>query len=100
GWANPVDLTMNTSHTVVAAFVPTPVFADVAAGDPFAAAVAALGARGITRGCNPPDLTQFCPGDQTLREQLAALVVRAIPGWAAETGQSTFNDNTDDTELM
>src|SRR3954452_4034244 len=31
---------------------------------------------------------------------MAALIVRAIPGWVAETGLPSFTDNTDDTELM
>ena len=31
---------------------------------------------------------------------MAALIVRAMPGWADETGLPTFTDNTADTELM
>jgi hypothetical protein len=37
-----------------------------------------LAAAGITRGCNPPDNTQFCPGDQVTRAQMASFLTRAL----------------------
>jgi hypothetical protein len=101
GWASALSITMGASHTVQAAFAATPAFGDLAADDPAYTAVVQLAARGIIRGCDPaaaPPL--LCPADPTLREQMAALIVRAMPGWAAETGQPTFSDNTDDAELM
>jgi hypothetical protein len=76
-------------------------FGDVPAADPACAAIEALAARGIINGCDgsvvPP---LFCPADTTLREQMAALIVRAMPGWADETWPNTFTDQTDDAELM
>src|SRR5262249_308761 len=76
-------------------------FGDVPASDPACAAIEGLAARGVINGCDssvsPP---LFCPNDPTLRHQMAALIVRAILAWAAETGQPSFTDNTDDTELM
>lgn len=33
---------------------------------------------GITRGCNPPANTRFCPGDPVTRGQMAALLARAL----------------------
>lgn len=53
-------------------------FDDVAADDVFAADIAAIGAVGVTRGCDPPDNTRFCPADPVTRGQLAAFVVRAL----------------------
>jgi hypothetical protein len=36
-----------------------------------------LAAAGITKGCNPPANTRFCPDDPVMREQMAAFLVRA-----------------------
>ena len=52
---------------------------------------------GCDSSATPP---LFCPNDPTLRDQMAALIVRAIPAWAGETGLPNFTDNTADTELM
>ncbi len=55
-------------------------------------AVTQLAARGIIKGCDqaatPP---LFCPGDPTLRAQMAALIARAV-GWDAEDHANTFSD--------
>ncbi len=99
-WANPLTLTLQGDTTVTPVFAPRPAFADVSAGDPSAGAVAQLAARGVICGCDPPDYAHYCPGDITNREQMATLIVRAIPGWADEDGQPTFGDNTADAELM
>jgi hypothetical protein len=37
-----------------------------------------LAAAGITKGCNPPANTQFCPNDYVTRETMAAFMVRAM----------------------
>lgn len=37
-----------------------------------------LAAAGITKGCNPPDNTFFCPSDQVTRGQMAAFLSRAM----------------------
>ncbi|MEA2003213.1 MAG: S-layer homology domain-containing protein, partial [Actinomycetota bacterium] len=42
--------------------------------------IAKLAAAGITKGCNPPFNTQFCPTDNVTREQMAAFLRRAING--------------------
>jgi len=74
----------------------------VPAGNNAAVPIAQLAARGVINGCDATAKPQplICPGDPTLRHQMAALIVRAIPGWADETGLPTFTDNTDDAELM
>ncbi|MCP4963810.1 MAG: hypothetical protein GY926_01090, partial [bacterium] len=40
--------------------------------------IAKLAAAGITRGCNPPANTNFCPTQSVTREQMAAFLVRAL----------------------
>ncbi len=56
-----------------------------------AADISALAEAGITKGCNPPDNTLFCPKDRVTREQMATFLVRALnlPG-----GTVTFTDTT------
>ena len=44
----------------------------------FEADITALAAAGITRGCNPPANTLFCPGRAVTRGQMAAFLVRAL----------------------
>ena len=56
---------------------PSPTFTDVT-GHPAERAVAALSERGVTRGCNPPDNTQFCPDAPVTRAVLAAMLRRTI----------------------
>ena len=45
----------------------------------------------ITRGCNPPDNTLFCPDDFVTRGQMAAFFVRAL-GLTDTTGGTDFTD--------
>jgi DNA-binding beta-propeller fold protein YncE len=44
----------------------------------FEADIEALGASGITKGCNPPANDRFCPNDRLTRGQMAAFLVRAL----------------------
>jgi hypothetical protein len=39
--------------------------------------IAKLATAGITKGCNPPANTEFCPRDFVTREQMAAFIRRA-----------------------
>ena len=55
----------------------TEVFADTA-GHHFEADIAALAAAGITRGCNPPDNTLFCPDDPVTRGEWAIRIVTLL----------------------
>lgn len=43
------------------------------------AAIEALAASGITKGCDPPDNTRFCPRQAVTRGQMATFLVRALP---------------------
>ncbi|HEX6946835.1 MAG TPA: S-layer homology domain-containing protein [Acidimicrobiia bacterium] len=47
-------------------------------GHLFEAEINALAAADITRGCNPPSNTRFCPNDDVTREQMAAFLRRAL----------------------
>jgi len=61
-------------------------------GSVFENDIAKLAAAGITRGCNPPQNTMFCPNDRVTREQLAAFVVRAY-NLTDDGGGNTFVDD-------
>jgi hypothetical protein len=52
-------------------------FADVGSSV-HVASIAALASAGITRGCNPPDNTLFCPTEPVTREQMATFLTRAL----------------------
>ncbi|MEA2002156.1 MAG: S-layer homology domain-containing protein, partial [Actinomycetota bacterium] len=66
-------------------------FADVAPGSTFESDIAKLATAGITKGCNPPANTNFCPSDDVTREQMAAFLVRALT--LTDTGDgNTFID--------
>jgi len=54
--------------------------------------IAALAAAGITRGCNPPDNTRFCPRDPVTREQMASFLVRALDGVEPIQNRFTLRD--------
>jgi hypothetical protein len=47
-------------------------------GSVFESDIAKLATAGITRGCNPPANTMFCPRDRVTREQMAAFLRRAL----------------------
>lgn len=50
------------------------------AGSIHLADINALAEAGITRGCNPPSNTRFCPGEAVTRAQMASFLVRAVDG--------------------
>jgi hypothetical protein len=47
-------------------------------GSVFEGDIARLAAAGITRGCDPPANTRFCPGDPVTRGQMAAFLFRGL----------------------
>ncbi len=63
-------------------------FSDVA-GSVHVASIGGLAAAGITKGCNPPDNTLFCPRDPVTREQMATFLVRAL---GLPAGSASFSD--------
>ncbi|HJR91502.1 MAG TPA: S-layer homology domain-containing protein [Acidimicrobiia bacterium] len=50
------------------------------AGSVFEADINRLAAAGITRGCDPPANSRFCPDDPVTRAEMAAFLHRALPG--------------------
>ncbi len=69
-----------------------PGFADVPASHLFFDDIAWLADQGITRGCNPPDNTLFCPDEFVTRGQMAAFLVRALH-YTAGAGADLFVDD-------
>ncbi len=61
-------------------------------GSVFEDDIAKLAAAGITRGCNPPDNTMFCPNNRVTREQMAAFLVRAYH-LTDDGGGNSFTDD-------
>jgi hypothetical protein len=49
-------------------------------GNTFEGDIDRLGTAGVTRGCNPPANTQYCPNEDVTREQMAAFLRRALSG--------------------
>lgn len=51
-------------------------FVDVPDSNIFHDDITWLAEKGVTRGCNPPDNTEFCPQDNVTRQQMAAFMHR------------------------
>lgn len=51
-------------------------FTDVPTDSVFHEDIDAIADAGVTRGCNPPENTEFCPEDNVTREQMAAFMNR------------------------
>jgi hypothetical protein len=71
-------------------------------GLPFEDDINALALAGITKGCNPPSNTRFCPNNTVSRGQTAAFIVRAWnlrdPGkgdWFIDDNRSIFEGDID-----
>ena len=70
-------------------------FTDVPSSHTFFADIEWLAGEGITKGCNPPANTLFCPDDPVTRGQMAAFLDRALP--LAATGKDWFSDDDGST---
>jgi SpoIID/LytB domain protein len=71
---------------------PPPPFVDVVDSVHYDA-IAAIWARGITYGCNPPDNDRYCPTGSVTRGEMAAFLVRALD--LPATDQDAFVDDGD-----
>jgi hypothetical protein len=60
----------------------------------FEADIEWIAARGITKGCNPPANTMYCPNSFVTRGQMAAFLVRAM-GYTDDGGGNLFVDDND-----
>ena len=62
-------------------------------GNVHEANIEAIADAGITRGCNPPANTKYCPGGAVTRGQMAAFMVRALD--LTDSGNKDFTDDND-----
>jgi hypothetical protein len=58
----------------------------------FEGAIDKLATAGVTKGCNPPANTKFCPDAHVTRGQMAAFLVRAL-GYTEDGGGDLFIDD-------
>lgn len=65
-------------------------------GNTHEGAIEAIASEGITRGCNPPQNTNYCPDDFVTRGQMAAFLVRAF-GYTDDGGGDLFVDDDGST---
>jgi len=65
-------------------------------GSTFEPDIAKLAAAGITKGCNPPSNTRYCPNDSVTRGQMAAFLVRALD-LTEGAGSNAFTDDNGST---
>jgi hypothetical protein len=61
-------------------------FDDVGDSNVFHSDIDWLAANGVTKGCNPPHNTKFCPSNPVTREQMAAFMKRLATGGAVDAG--------------
>ncbi len=64
-------------------------FSDIG-GSVHSPAISAIAAAGITRGCNPPLNTEFCPDRSVTREEMASMLRRAFS--LSPVGSGPFTD--------
>jgi len=68
-------------------------FTDVPASNTFHADISWLANAGVTKGCNPPADTLYCPEDNVSRGQMAAFLRRFAQYLGAEDGTPAQADN-------
>ncbi len=85
------DLRHGTAQATVTVWISAG-FDDVPPSSVFHDDIMWLASQGITRGCNPPDNTMFCPGQYVTRGQMAAFLVRALH-YTAGAGADLFGDD-------
>jgi hypothetical protein len=86
-------ITVAVVAAVVGALVATPIavyashsFNDVPDSNTFHEDIAWLADAGVTKGCNPPDNTEYCPKDNVTREQMAAFMRRLAENQVVDAG--------------
>jgi N-acetylneuraminic acid mutarotase len=71
---------------------------DDTAGNTHEADINGLAASGVTKGCNPPANTLYCPDDPVTRAQMASFLVRALnlthPNPTTTTSSTTTSSTT------
>jgi len=94
-------LTVTSGQSAIAA-VPWAGFDDVPPSSTFYSDVSWLYDAGITKGCNPPSNTLFCPKEPVTRGQMAAFLTRALDlpavvggDWFEDDDGSVFENDID-----
>ena len=77
---------------IPAAAVASHQFADVPNSNIFHNDISWMADKGITKGCNPPANTLFCPGSAVTREQMAAFMHRAQKQLGTRYGENFRQD--------
>ena len=72
---------------VAAPVLASDTFGDVPNSNPHHNDINAIAVAGITRGCNPPALTNYCPDQAVRRDQMASFLQRGL-GRGARTQQT------------
>lgn len=62
----------------------------------FEADINRIAETGITRGCNPPTNSSFCPDRAITRAEMATFLVRAFPDLMPEEASDRFTDDNSD----
>ena len=95
-WAR-VALIIATTALIVAPLtaIASHSFTDVPDTNTFHADIAWLADAGVTKGCNPPANTEFCPNDDVSRGQMSAFMRRFAQYIDAEDGTPGQADNAD-----
>lgn len=62
-------------------------FTDVPDSNVFKSDIDWMADAGVTKGCNPPDNTEFCPSDNVTREQMAAFMHRLADNQVVDAGE-------------
>jgi hypothetical protein len=82
------------------AVVAADAFTDVPDTNVFHEDIAWLAEAGVTKGCNPPDNTQFCPSDNVTREQMAAFMRRLATNQVVDAASVDGMDASELTPLL
>lgn len=53
---------------------------------------------GVTLGCNPPDNTEFCPGDPVLRQQMASFMRRLAENQVVDAATAVTAESADSAD--
>ncbi len=86
--------------TVPLTVVASDVFTDVPNSNVFHDDITWLANAGVTKGCNPPDNTLFCPSDNVTREQMAAFMHRLAVNQVVDAATAQEADHAADADTV
>lgn len=75
-------------------------FTDVPNSNVFHDNISWLADAGVTKGCNPPANTEFCPGDNVTREQMAAFMQRLAEAKVVDAATAETAGNADNAAML